>query len=168
MNIYVTSALAALISLAIGFIWYNPKVLGNAWMKSAGLTEESMKGGNMALIFGLTYVFSFMIAFFSQTLTIHQTQLFSLIMVPEKGVGIIPGSEERIKELMEVYGHSFRTFRHGMVHGGVTATFLILPVLAINAMFERKGWKYILINWGYWFIALMLMLGVVCQFAVLK
>ncbi|HLP52848.1 MAG TPA: DUF1761 domain-containing protein [Chitinophagales bacterium] len=168
MNIFVTSALAALIPLVVGFIWYNPKTFGNAWMKGAGLTEESAKGGNMALIFGLTYLFSFMIAFFSQGLCIHQTQLFSLMMVPETGVGIIPGSEDRVKELMEIYGHSFRTFRHGMVHGGVTATFLVLPTMAIGALFERRSWKYILINYGYWFISLMLMMGVVCQFAVLK
>ncbi|HRN41812.1 MAG TPA: DUF1761 family protein [Vicingus sp.] len=32
-------------------------------------------------------------------------------------------------------------------------------------MFERKGFKYIAINSGYWIITLGLMGGVICQFA---
>ena len=44
---------AGVSALVVGFIWYNPKVFGTAWMNSAGLTEEQLKGGNMAKIFGL-------------------------------------------------------------------------------------------------------------------
>jgi UDP-N-acetylmuramyl pentapeptide phosphotransferase/UDP-N-acetylglucosamine-1-phosphate transferase len=53
---------AALIPMVMGFIWYNPKTLGNAWMKAADVTEEKMKGANMALIFGLSFVFSIMLS----------------------------------------------------------------------------------------------------------
>ena len=60
---FLVTALAALIPLVLGAIWFNPKVLGSAWMKSTGLTEDQLKGANMPLIFGLTYVFSFLIAF---------------------------------------------------------------------------------------------------------
>ena len=49
---------AALIPLVIGSIWYNPKVFGAAWLKASGLTDEQARGGNMALIFGLSYVFA--------------------------------------------------------------------------------------------------------------
>lgn len=62
MSMLTASALAALFPLLFGFIWYNPKILGKAWMDSAGLTEEKMKGANMILIFGLTYLFSFFVA----------------------------------------------------------------------------------------------------------
>ena len=31
---------AALIPTIVGFIWYNPKVMGEAWMKAAEMTEE--------------------------------------------------------------------------------------------------------------------------------
>ena len=54
-------ALAALVPLVIGFIWYNPKVFGSAWIKATGLTEEQLMGGNMMLIFGITYLMSFLI-----------------------------------------------------------------------------------------------------------
>jgi hypothetical protein len=42
---------------------------------------------------------------------------------------------------------------------------LVLPILSINAMFERKGFKYIAINAGYWIITLGLMGGIICGFS---
>ena len=45
--------LAALIPMIMGFIYYHPKVFGRAWMQSLGLTEEDLKKGNMAVVFGL-------------------------------------------------------------------------------------------------------------------
>ena len=49
---------AALIPTVIGFIWYNPKVFGNDWMAAADMTEEKMKGANMALSFSVFRWFS--------------------------------------------------------------------------------------------------------------
>ncbi|MDZ4752043.1 MAG: DUF1761 domain-containing protein [Flavobacteriales bacterium] len=39
---------AVLASAVIGFIWYNPKVFGNAWMKSIGITMDDAKDTNVA------------------------------------------------------------------------------------------------------------------------
>ncbi len=164
MNFLIT-ALAALIPLIMGFIWYNPKVMGNAWMKSAGLKEEQMKGGNMALVFILTYVFSFFIALILNPVVIHQYGLMSVVMDQ-------PGMKEQDKaseayiwllDAMGKYGHEFRTFKHGAFHGTIAAIMFALPILGINAMFERKGAKYIMINVVYWIITLALMGGVICQ-----
>ena len=47
---------AALSTFLIGGLWYSPAVFGKAWMKENGFTEESMKGGNMAKIFGLSFI----------------------------------------------------------------------------------------------------------------
>ncbi len=63
---------AALSTLVIGFIWYNPKVFGTIWMKESGLTEEKMKGANMPLIFIMAVFFAFLISMILQFLTIHQ------------------------------------------------------------------------------------------------
>lgn len=49
---------AALSSFVIGGIWYNPKVFGPAWMVDSKLTEEDMKKGSNAKIFGFTALFS--------------------------------------------------------------------------------------------------------------
>lgn len=148
---------AALVPTVIGFIWYNPKVFGNAWMKAADMTEEKIKGGNMPLIFGLSFLLSLMLAFITQTLVIHQMSLPGLF-VPSPG----PEADEFLQTFIEKYGTLHRTFTHGTVHGVLFGLFLVMPILATNAMFERKGFKYIAINAGYWIVTLALMGGILC------
>lgn len=53
---YLAIILAALSTFLLGGLWYSPAVFGKAWMKENGFTEESMKGANMAKIFGLAFV----------------------------------------------------------------------------------------------------------------
>ena len=72
---FLTIALAALIPLIIGFIWYGPLLFQKPWMKQLGLKKESLKEKNAILIFTLSYVFSFFIAFFLQFIVIHQIKL---------------------------------------------------------------------------------------------
>lgn len=150
---------AAIIPLIMGFIWYNPKVMGNAWMQEAGLTEESMKGANMGMIFGLSYVFSCMIGVVLMGLSIHQMGLNSLV---NEANDVTIAAAKGLALLTE---HSFRDFGHGALHGFMAGMFFALPILATNALFERKSWKYIWINAGYWVISLALMGGVICHFA---
>jgi Protein of unknown function (DUF1761) len=46
---------AALAAFAIGAVWYSPALFARAWMRATGLTEERLKQGNMAVIFGLAF-----------------------------------------------------------------------------------------------------------------
>jgi hypothetical protein len=46
---------------AVGALWYGV-LFGKAWQKAAGLSDEDVQGGNMALIFGLTFLFEMLIA----------------------------------------------------------------------------------------------------------
>jgi len=69
---FLAVLVAALSSFVVGFVWYNPKVFGTIWMNEIGMTEEKAKQGNMAKIFGLTFVFAFMLAFIMMPITIHQ------------------------------------------------------------------------------------------------
>ena len=153
---------AAIIPLLIGFIWYNPKVFGNAWMKASDLTEEKMKGANMALIFGLTYVLSLFVAFGLISITIHQIHLFS-IFADDPGAKD-PNSEvgKLMAGIFEKYGSNFRTFKHGAFHGILASLMLALPLIGINALFERKGFKYIAINVGFWTVCLGIMGAIIC------
>lgn len=157
--------IAGIIPLIMGFIWYNPKTLGTAWMNAAGLTEEKLKGANMPLIFFLSYIFSCMVASVLMSLTIHQMGFQSSLM-NEPGFGAA-GSDimNYIADYVAKYGHAFRTFKHGAFHGTITGIFIALPIIAITALFERRSWKYIWINAGYWIISMMLMGGFVCHFA---
>jgi len=159
---FLIFALAALIPLIMGFIWYGPLLFQNAWMKQLGFTEESLKGGNMALIFILCYVFSFLMAFFLQFIAIHQTGVYSSLM--ESGATELSGDAlTYYNDFMAKYGTNYRTFKHGALHGTLSGIFFILPVLATQAMFERKTVKYVAINAGYWIVTIALMGGIICQ-----
>ncbi len=162
---FLITAVAALIPMVLGFIWYNPKVFGTAWMNACGFTEEDLKGANMALIFILSYVFSFFLASTVNVLVIHQFGFFSTLM-SEPDL-MVEGTEtyQYAQDFMTKYGDNFRTFKHGVLHGTLAGLFFVLPVLGTNALFERKGFKYIAVNVGYWTVCLALMGGVICQFA---
>ena len=152
---------AALIPMAVGFAYYHPMLMGNAWMKSNGFTTKDLEGGNMAVIFGVSYVFSVMLATMLSTFVIHQTDIVSTLMhAPNEWTA---EAKEQIAALMEQYGDRYRTFGHGAVHGFLISLFVALPIIGTNALFERRGWKYILIHWGYWAITLILMGGLLCS-----
>ena len=157
-------ALTALIPLAVGFIWYSPKVFGNAWMAASGTTPESAKNANMAVVFGLTYLMSFLAAFVLQTMVIHQFGVMSLL-VDEPGFND-PASDMGLffADFMGKYGDNFRTFKHGALHGTITGLLFITPIFTVNALFERKSFKYIAINGGFWIVSLALMGGVLCGY----
>ncbi len=163
LNILITG-LAALTPLVMGFIWYNPKVFGNAWMNAAGLTEEKLKGGNMLLIFGLTYLGSFFIAFMLQFIVIHQWGMFSTLANDPSLMETGSELHTYFADFMANYGTNFRTFKHGALHGAINGLLLITPIIAIGALFERKGFKYIAVNAGYWIVTLALMGGIICQY----
>jgi len=60
----LASFVAALVPMIIGFIWFNPKVFGNAWMKASGMTMEKAEQANMPKILILSFIFAFLVAFF--------------------------------------------------------------------------------------------------------
>ncbi|MDX1409279.1 MAG: DUF1761 domain-containing protein [Saprospiraceae bacterium] len=161
--------ITALIPLIIGSIYYNPKVLGTAWMKAGKFSEEYLREANMTVIFIMTYIFSVMLSMALGSLTIHQGGAFSMMMpeVLESGSEV----QQEFNMLMEKYGENSRTFGHGALHGFLGALFIALPIIGINSLFERRGWKYLLIHFGYWAISLALMGGLICatlQFAPLS
>ncbi len=158
----LTLVLAALIPLIIGFIWFGPFLFLNAWMKQLKFTQESLKGGNVVLIFSLSYVFSFFIAFFLQYIVIHQTGTYSSLLT--SGNTELSGDVLTFfNDFMAKYGTNYRTFKHGALHGALTGVFFILPILATQAMYERKTVKYVAINAGYWIVTLTIMGGIICQ-----
>jgi hypothetical protein len=152
----------AFIPLLIGSIWYNPKVFGTAWMRINGFKEEDLQGANMALIFGLCFVFGVLISAALSTMVIHQGGVMQMMMPAAAESG--SAAQQQFNDLMTQYGTAHRSFGHGALHGGILVPLLILPIIAINALFERRGWKYILIHSGYWFVCLALMGGVLCKY----
>ena len=153
---FLALLVAAASTLVVGFIWYNPKVFGTAWMKAAEMTEDKMKGGNMALIFGLAFLFAFLFAFEMQFITIHQWGVFSTVGgEPETAL-------PSYAAFMSDYEDVFRTFKHGALHGLLGGIFIALPIIGTNALFERKSAKYIFINSGFWIVCMVIMGAIVC------
>lgn len=162
---FIIILVAALIPMVLGFLWYNPKVFGGVWMKAAEITQDKMKGANMALIFGLSFFFSFLLSMSIQFMVIHQWSIYSILA---NEPGMKDSSSEvslMVKDFMAKYGTNFRTFKHGAFHGLVAGIMIALPILGTNALFERKGFKYIAVNSGYWMVCLALMGGVICAFS---
>ncbi|WP_396182361.1 DUF1761 domain-containing protein [Flavobacterium sp.] len=157
MNFYAI-LVAALTTLVVGSIWYSPVLFGNAWMKETGLTEEELKKGSMLKIFGLTFVFSVLLAMILQVLCVHQFGPLGMIGGPD----FIDSAKPSYAAFMADYGTVFRTFKHGALHGFMSGLFLAFPMIAINGLFERKSWKYIFIHAGYWTVSMTIMGAIVC------
>ncbi|MCA0756538.1 DUF1761 domain-containing protein [Paenibacillus sp. N4] len=45
---YWAVLLATVSTMLLGFLWYSPVLLGNAWMKQRGLKKEDISGGGSA------------------------------------------------------------------------------------------------------------------------
>ena len=156
---FLAILVAAFVPLITGFIWYNQKTFSNAWIKAAGLTGmERPNGSKMALQFGLTFVFSFMLSRAVSSLVIHQNHIFSILINELKDPNSVGSAD--FKAFMEKYGHNFRTFKHGVLHGVLGALFIGLPIMGVNALFERKSARYVVINIGYWAVTMGIMGGI--------
>lgn len=160
---FIIIPLAALIPLVVGSIWYNPKVMGTAWMRETGMTEEKAKESNMLVVFGLAYIFALFAAFALLGLVNHQMGIFQLF-AGEEEFGQA-GSEvmKSYESIMAMVGAKHQTFGHGLFHGILAGITLVLPLIATNALFEQRSWKYIWINVGYWTLSFALMGGVLGQ-----
>ncbi len=153
---WISLLLAAASTLVVGFIWYNPKVFGTIWMKESGMTEEKMKGANMALIFGMSFFYAFLISFVLQMAVIHQYG----------ALGMIGGDTTKAlpsyNAFMADYGNAYRYFRHGALHGFMTGLLLALPLIGTNALYERRSFKYVLVTGGFWIVCCTIMGGIIC------
>jgi hypothetical protein len=163
----VVHLIAALIPMIIGFAWYHPKVMGTVWMKAADMSDEKIKSGNMALIFGLSFVLSIVLSFTYKLLADHHYAYQTFFRpVVEHGIGVDPTTPfgVELKGLIDAYGERYHTWTHGLAHSMIISLFVLMPVMGTNAMFERKSFKYFMVNWGYWAITIAAMYMVLAQF----
>lgn len=148
---------AAVAALFIGALWYNPKFgFGIAWMRESGMTEERMKSGNIAIIFGLSLLFAAMLSVLLMNFTNHQWGAFGMVG------GDPTVAKPSFDAFMADYGNAFRTFKHGALHGTMFGVLGALPIIGTIALFERKSAKYIFINAGYWIVTLAVMGSIIC------
>ena len=60
----LTVLVAAIATMALGFLWYSPTLFGEPWMKLMGFTKESMEKAkkNMGPMYGLSFVATLVMA----------------------------------------------------------------------------------------------------------
>lgn len=168
-NFLLVMVVAAFVPLLLGFVWYHPKVFGTAWLKAGGFDAAKMKEGfNMPLVFGLTFFMGFLMAFALSGVVIHQMGFFSMINNHWKDPSTHQATVDFFNQTLQTYGGEFRTFKHGALHGAITGIGIALPAVAVCGMFERKSFKHIAINAGFWIACLIIMGGIICQFADLS
>lgn len=66
---------ATVAAFVLGGLWYSPVLFGKRWQAAAGLSDETLKAGNPALIFGLSFVLAFIAA-----------AMFALFLGPKPGL----------------------------------------------------------------------------------
>lgn len=98
-------------------------------------------------------------------MVIHKPHIYSAVMSEPSMKD--PNSELNLwlQNFMSQYGQNFRTFKHGAFHGLIGSFLIALTIITINALLERKSFKYILINWTYWTVCIVIMGGIISAYA---
>ena len=161
---FIAILVAAIIPLLVGFIWYNQAVFGKVWMKAIGIDPESIKDEkpNMALIFGLSFLFALMLAMSLNPMVIHQMGIGSLLQGMKEAEADGAKIELLVNGVSVDYASRFRTFGHGAFHGFIFGLFVAIPIIGTMSLYEKRGFKYIAVTGGYWIVCFMLMGGVIC------
>ena len=80
INLWAVFA-AALSAFVLGGAWYSPLLLGKAWQRASGLSDEQLKSGHPALVFGGSFVLSLIAAF-----------VFAMFLGPRPALGLALGA----------------------------------------------------------------------------
>ena len=128
MQMLLHSLVAALVTMVIGFIWYNPKVFGTAWMKDSNLSDEQIKKSNMAKTFGFAAVFSL----------ISSANLAAFLAEPTTTTswGATAGFLAGIWTFAAIATHSIfeqKSWRHIFINGGYSVVSLIVMGAILGA-----------------------------------
>jgi hypothetical protein len=59
---FLAVIVAAVSTFVIGGLWYSPLMFQRGWMAANGFSEADVAGGNMAKIFGVSFVFALVMA----------------------------------------------------------------------------------------------------------
>lgn len=129
----LTVLIAAVVSMALGFLWYSPTVLGKQWIKEKGFSHESLKKEQKEM--GKWYMFSFVLALISAYVLSH------------------------VMGLSSNFFH-YPMIQTGLTTGFWMWLGFVMPVQATATIFGNKNWKLFGIDTGYQLVSLLAM-GVV-------
>ena len=117
---------AALSNFLIGGLWYSPVLFGKMWMKENNFSEDDLKKGNMARIFGFTFLFSFVMAFnLGMFLNDAGTTASWGAMA-----GFLAGFGWVAMSIFTIGQFESKSTRYMLIHGGyVTVSFIVMGLI---------------------------------------
>lgn len=142
MNIevnFVALLLAAVVSMAIGFVWYSPVMFARRWMKLSGYTAEGLKKDQkeMGKWYGLSFVLALVTAYVLNHVMVLSENFFHYPMIqtglstafwmwlgfvmPVQMTGVIFGKEKN----MELFAINTGYQLVSMLAMGITIGFMI-------------------------------------------
>ncbi len=131
---YLAVVVAGIVSMGLGFLWYSPMVLGKAWMKEKGYTQESLKKAQKEM--GSLYAVSFVVSLITAYVLSHvMTMSENFFHYPLLSTGLMSGFWMWLGFMMPVQ---------------ITATIFS----------DKKNWKLFGIDTGYQLVSILAM-GVV-------
>lgn len=110
----------------VGALWYGV-IFGKAWQKAAGMTDEQVQSGNMALIFGLTFLFEMLIAMVLWHLVARTNPAPHVVMMMSMGfaVGI----------MIPAIGINYLYLRKTLMHFLIDAGHFLVGMAAMGGVF---------------------------------
>ena len=78
---------AAISMFVIGGLWYSPLLFAKRWQAAAGVSDDALKSGSPAMIFGLAFLFSLLMAANLAFFTAGSTLEFTLAASVAAGFG---------------------------------------------------------------------------------
>ena len=133
MNIevnYLAVVVAAVVSMALGFLWYSPVLFGKLWMKLSGFTAESLKKAQKEM--GKLYAVSFVVSMVTAYVLSH------------------------VMALSENF-YQYSKLSTGLTTAFWLWLGFMMPVQLMGEIFGEKKWKLFGINTGYQLVSLILM-----------
>jgi hypothetical protein len=155
---------AACVPVIVSMLYFNPRVLGGAWLSSLGKAPNASQLSMTKMVLA-SLVYGLLAAVALVPMTLHANHVYSLFQGREELADPNSALSQLINQVIFESGDRFRTFKHGAFHGLLTAVFAVLPVIGLSAMFEQRGWRYVAIQWGFWAICLCIMGGIINAFA---
>lgn len=119
-------ALGALAFFLVGAIWYGV-LFGSAWQKAAGMSDEQVQGGNMALIFGLTFLAEAVIALTLWHLIVRTGASDRAVMMMAVGLGATV--------MVPAIGINYLYLRKTLTHFLIDAGHFIVGMAAMGGVF---------------------------------
>jgi len=137
MDGFEPNLLAVLLAAAAGFLigglWYSPLLLGERWMKAAGLRREQLKTRNKGQTFGVA---------------------FAALLVMSYCLEVFIGPTEQVGEGF------FTPSQQGAFYGFLAGFGWVFAAVVVVGLFELRSRAYILINGSYWVVTMTAMGGI--------